>query len=458
MRTLREIQNDIATKSRAIAPLAQKFVQGGDDGLQGDELTQFRALHTELETLQAERIDAERAEQDREGDRRAAADAMRLYGEYNTPNGRSLSGRVTGEDNSRNDPEGGRTIGERFVRSEQFRSYRDHGQRPGASSAPVNIGSLYDGHADEVERRYGGGPDQSRALVTTPVVTPLIQPQRLPGIIAPDFRELRVRDVFTNGRTDSNTIEFVKETGRTNNATEVAEATSLTTGLKPESGFALATDSAPVRTIATMIYITRTALADAAQMETYIDQLLRRFIEEREDRQLLLGDGVSPNLRGLNATPGILNLNGAYFTTTVPNKLDRLRRAKTRVRIAGRGRVSAFLLNPENLEEFETLKTNATAGNNEYAALGGGPFGGAAGRTIWGTPFVENEDLAVNTAWAVDGRAAAVFDRMDAQIYITDSNRDLFERNIITILCESRLAFPVFRPETIAKIDLVATV
>lgn len=453
MKTLQEIRNELAAKTREQAPLAKKFLDGG---LEGDELTRFRSLHAEIETLTGAKIDAERTERENADDRRAAQEAMRLNDEYNTPAGRSLSGRPTGDRST--DANDSRTIGERFVNSAEFRSYRDHGQRPGASSAPVSVLSLYDGHAEEVDRRSGSGPTESRALVTTPVVAPLIQPQRLPGIITPDLRELRVRDVFTNGRTDSNTIEFVKETGRTNNAAEVAEATSLVTGLKPESGFTLATDSAPVRTIATLIYITRTALADAAQMATYIDQLLRRFVEEREDRQLLLGDGVSPNLRGLNATPGILDLNGAYFTTTMPNPLDRLRRAKTRVRIAGRGRVSAFLLNPENVETFETLKTNATAGNNEYAALGGGPFGGPAGRTIWGTPFVENEDLPVNTAFAVDGRAAAVFDRMDAQIYITDSNRDLFERNIITILCESRLAFPVFRPEAIARVALTATV
>lgn len=456
MRTLEQIRADLAAKSKLIAPLAQKYV-ANSDGLAGDELTQFRALHGELETLHGEEVDAQREQDERAGDRRAAEDAIRLHGEYTTPAGRSLSGRTPGNSGDGGGHESIRSFGERFVNSDEFKAYRDNGQRPGASSAPVLLGSLWDGHRDEVARRFGVGPEEQRALVTTPVVTPLIQPQRLPGIYSPDLRELRVRDLFANGRTGSNSIEFVKETGRTNGAVEVAEATSLTTGIKPESGFTLGTDSAPVRTIATMIYITRAALDDADQMQTYIDQLLRRFVEEREDRQLLLGDGVSPNLRGLNATSGILNLNGAFFGATMPNKMDRLRRAKTRIRIAGRGRASAYILNPENVEEFETLKTNATAGNNEYAALGGGPFGGPAGRTVWGLPFVENEDLAVNTAWAVDGRAAAVFDRMDARIYITDSNRDLFERNIITILCESRLAFPVFRPETIAKIDLAAT-
>lgn len=452
-RSLTQIKADIAARTKEIAPLATKFVEGG---LDGGDLDTFRRLNGEIETLTGERIDAERTDQQRADDNAAAQRALALHREYNDPvNNRS--GQMPRGDGQSRAEQSYRSMGERFVNSEEFTRYRDHGIRPGASSSPLVIGSLFDEHYEEAMRRYGSGPDEQRALITSPTLAPIIQPQRLPGMFSPDQRELRMRDIFPNLRTSTNSVEFVKEGTRTNNAAEVAEATSLVTGLKPESGFTLLEDSSPVRTLATMMYITRAALADADQMQGYIDQLLRRFVEEREDRQLLLGDGVAPNLRGINATPGIQNLNGAYFTTTMPSKLDRLRRSKTAVRITGRGRVSAFLLNPQNLEEFETLKTNATAGNNEYAGLGGGPFGGPAGRTIWGVPYVENEDVPANVAYAVDGRAAAVFDRMDAQIYVTDSNRDLFERNILTILCESRLAFPVFRPETIAKIDLVAT-
>jgi HK97 family phage major capsid protein len=410
--------------------------------------------------LEGERAEAERTEAQQRADRESAQAMAALARHYHDPANPSAARQVPGGPGGA--PQGGghdrlaRSIGERFVESDQFRNYRDHVIGSGARSVPLNVGSLYERHADEVERRFGGGPEGQRALVTSTTLAPVIQPQRLPGIVIPELRELRVRDILANGRTDTNVIEWVKEVSRTNGAAEVAEATSLTTGLKPESGFALGEDSTTVRTVATLIYINRNTLADAAQMRTYIDQLLTRFVEEREDRQLLLGDGVSPNLRGLLATPGRLVLNGAYFLDAMPNKLDRLYRAKTRVRIAGRGRVSAYVLNPENVEEFALMKTNATAGNNEYVSFKGTPFNLEA-RTVWGTPFVENEDIAVNRAAAVDGRWQIVFDRMETTIYVTDSNRDLFERNIITLLCESRLALASIRPETIADVDLVAT-
>lgn len=453
-RSLNQIEQDLAAKSKAIAPLAERFIAGG---LDGDDLATFRRLKGEIETLHGEKRDAETTEAERKADLAAAQAALADHRHYNEPAGRRASGQVANGNGARQDGPHGRSIGERFVNSDQFRGYRDNGVGAGGRSQPFVIGSLYERHADEVESRYGAGPDQQRALVTSTTVTDLIVPQRMPGIYAPELRPLRMRDTFLNGRTDSNNVEFVTETGRTNNAAETAEATSLSDGAKPESGFALGVDNAPVRTIATLIYITRAALDDAALMRSYIDELLRRFIAEREDKQLLVGNGTAPNLRGINNASGILNLNGAYFTTTMPNKLDRIRRAKTRIRIAGRGAASTVVLHPDDLEAFELMKVDGATGQNQYVLPNGGPFGAGGITTIWRMQAVESEDQTAGVATVYDGRAAMVVDRMDAQVYVTDSNRDLFERNILTILCESRLAFPIFYPSRIAKVDLVAT-
>src|SRR5690606_36868376 len=64
----------------------------------------------------------------------------------------------------------------------------------------------------------------------TSVGTSLVPAHRVPGIVAPYERELRVRDVIGSARTTSNQVEFPRETGFTNNAAPVAETT-----LKPQS-------------------------------------------------------------------------------------------------------------------------------------------------------------------------------------------------------------------------------
>lgn len=452
MRTLKEIRAALAAKTKEIAPLAERVAKG--EGLEGDQLDTFRSLRTEIQELRSEEAEAERTEQERREDQDAAREMAELARSYTQPAGRSLSGRVPadqdGKPQERHDDDG-RTVGERFVESDEFKRFRDQEVGRGVRSQPFAVRTLFD-------------PIQRRAVITSDTLDPVIRPQRLPGIMAGDLPELRMRDIFPQGRTGTNTVEYVLEGTLTNGATEVAEATDFegtdaAGGLKPESGFDLSLESSPVRTIATLLYIPRTALDDADQMQSYIDQLLRRFIAEREDRQLLLGNGTNPNLTGINVVSGRQNLNGAYFAGANLeglNPVDRIRHAKTRIRLGGRGRANAVVVSPARLEEIETMKKQDAS--NEYLLPGGGPFGTATVPRLWGMPVVEHEDQPDDIATVLDSRAAMVFDRMDARIYITDSNRDLFERNILTILCESRLAFPIFFPSRIAYTDLVATV
>src|SRR5690606_6870649 len=109
----------------------------------------------------------------------------------------------------------------------------------GTNSRAFRVGSLLPEHEDELERTDGVEPEVRALMGSGLAGGELILPQRIPGIVQGDARPLPVRDLFTNGTTDSNTVEFVKMGAKTNNAAEVAEATSLTDGLKPESGFDL---------------------------------------------------------------------------------------------------------------------------------------------------------------------------------------------------------------------------
>ena len=58
----------------------------------------------------------------------------------------------------------------------------------------------------------------------------LVQTTRLPGVQALPQRRMTVRDLITPGNMDGNALEYVKETGFTNNAGMVAEGAK-----KPES-------------------------------------------------------------------------------------------------------------------------------------------------------------------------------------------------------------------------------
>jgi HK97 family phage major capsid protein len=452
MRSVREITQELGAKTKEIAPLAHKFVDGG---LEGGELDQFRALHAEIETLTGEKLDAERLDQQARG-------AMDLNDSLTKSAGRVSGTLPQGEQRQRREERQEaesryHSIGDAFIHSNQLDEYRGR-VGMGGNSPAFRVGSFAEEHRAEMGETDGIAPEV-RALVGNADFTGnLLMPQHLSGVVAPDFRPLPVRNLFAQGTTNANSVDFVKEGVRTNNAAEVAEATSLATGLKPESGFTLTTDNAPVRTIAHIIYATRQALDDVGQLRMLIDNFLIRGIEERIDRQLMIGNGTAPNLRGITATTGVQVLDAAYWTANpLPtagasaNQWDRLRRAMTRIRITGRARTSGIVMSPTLLEMASMQKD--TAGNYLFAA--GGPFGTGGFTSLWGVPVTEQEDLAANQAIVGDfARGAAVLDRLDAQIFVSDSNRDLFERNIITILGEARIAFPVFRPEAFANVTM----
>ncbi len=344
-----------------------------------------------------------------------------------------------------------RSLGQRFAESDQVQKYQ--GEKRGQ---PYDVGSFYTRHA--VQHNEAMEPQELRALIHTGAFTAdMIPSQIVPGFFRGEDLQGTLRDVLINGQTTSDAIIFFRELVFTNNAAGVAQATATAgaTGLKPESALTFEQATAPVVTIAHWIPITRQTLQDAAQMQTYVEQRLLDGLRLEESDQLLNGTGT-PDLQGILGTSGVQALDGAYFTGT-PVKdagtgnenFNRIMRGRTRIRTVGRARASFVVLNPVNLEAFLTT----TDGNRQY--FGAGPFSGTGIANLWGLRVVEDENLAAGTALVGDGRMAAVWDRMQAQILI-DTINDQFVRNMLTILAEERLALTVFRPAAFARVTLTA--
>lgn len=443
---LKEMRGRLNALATEMSTLAQKSERTADEDSRLDAvLAEFNDLAPQVERLA-------KVEQAASTAREMAGSARRVAGaEALVESEREQGGRQRTEQDRR-------TIGQRFAESEQVKEFLT--RQTARTSGKFAIG----GTAKSGHKYDGSGPVDRYTLIDSGDLpgNTMTPPMVVPGIQRPRDYALTARDVLINGRTTADTIYFLRELAYTNNAAETAEATSFdvanlgTSGRKPESALTFEEASTPVVTIAHWIPITRQALADAAQLQTYVENRLLVGLERRFNSQVWNGAGGGTNLTGIANTSGVQALDAAAFVAdpvmnpgTTNENFERVLRAGTEIELTGDAQMTFVAMNPRDLEKFRTV----TDANQQY--LGGGPFAAGAVARLWGYPIAVDRAITEGTVIAGDGTMAAIFDREDANIMI-DTINDQFVRNMLTVLAEMRAALAVFRPAAFAVVTLAA--
>jgi HK97 family phage major capsid protein len=259
-------------------------------------------------------------------------------------------------------------------------------------------------------------------------IFPMVQP----GIMPLPQRRMTVRDLLTPGQMDTNSLEYVKETGFTNNAGMVAEGAA-----KPSSDIQLELITTSAKVIAHYMKASRQVLSDIAQLKSVIDQRLLYGLAYKEETQLLNGDGTGQNLNGI-----IPQATAYVAPTTVEGitMIDVMRLAMLQAALAEYP-ATGHVMHPTDWAVIETLKD----GQGRY--LIGNPQGTIA-PTLWRLPVVETQSMTVRKFLTGAFKLGAqVFDRWQARVEVATENEDDFIKNLVTVLAEERLALAVYRPE-----------
>lgn len=268
----------------------------------------------------------------------------------------------------------------------------------------------------------------------------LIEPTRI-GLIQPVQQRLFLRDLLSWGRTGSNALEYVRESGFTNNANVVSENP---TNPKPESDLTFEPDSAPVATIAHWVRASRQVLADAAMLQSYIDGRLRYGLKLKEEAQLLKGSGVGLNIAGIYTQASSYSNPGVEVQAETA--IDRLRIALLQVTLA-EYEADGIVLSPIDWAAIELSKDK----NSQY--LFASPTGLAV-PGLWGRPVVATQSMdAGDFLVGSFQQGAQGWDREDISVTVSTEDRDNFVKNMVTILCEERVGLTVYRPEAFVKGD-----
>jgi hypothetical protein len=263
------------------------------------------------------------------------------------------------------------------------------------------------------------------------------------GFVSPLLKPLRLLDLIPVGTTDSSSVEYVQITAIPGSAAETAEL-----ALKPEQGLTTVDATAPVRTIAGWIKLARQALDDVAGLATLINTLLPYDVRRRIEAQILGGNGVGQNLRGILQTTGI----GAPAFVAGDNTADAILRAMT-VIILSDGEPNFVTVHPTDWQNLLLMREDNAARTGQY--LYGSP-GSLAAPTIWGLALTTNRAITATSPLVGDSMGATILVREGVNVKASDSDQDDFTKNRVTVLAEARVAFPVWRPASFAVADTTA--
>lgn len=274
-----------------------------------------------------------------------------------------------------------------------------------------------------------------------------IIPYRSPDPIAIPVRDTTLLDLLNTVRVSVNTVDYVRQTLRQNNAAPVTEPTGDTFALKPESNYGWELASTTIKTIAAWIPVGNNILDDAPMLQNMIDQYLTEDLRIALENQVIRGDGVGPNLLGILNAPGLLTRTQG---TSSPRGLagdtvaDTLRRAITDVRLQFY-EPDGIAINPVAGEDLELIKDTT----GQYVRV----FDPATGR-IWQVPVIQTQAMLAKEALVGNWQqAVTLFDRMEAMIRVGTIN-DNFIRNLIVVLAELRAGLAVIRPQAMEKVTL----
>lgn len=271
------------------------------------------------------------------------------------------------------------------------------------------------------------------ALTSTSVAEGVVEPQRLPGIDVAPKQRLFIRDLIAPGKTTSPAIFWVQQTGFTNKASVVPENTA-----KPYSDIEFATKITPVTTIAHMFKASKQILDDFAQLQSLVDAEMRYGLKFVEEQEILFGDGSGAHLHG------IIPQASKYkpeFSVEKQSGIDDLRLAMLQAQLA-RLPATGHVLHFIDWAKIELTKDSL----GRYILANPSAL---IGPTLWGLPVVATESTAFKGKFLTGAfnAGAQLFDREETNVVISTENTDDFEKNMISIRCEERLALAVKRPE-----------
>lgn len=294
---------------------------------------------------------------------------------------------------------------EEFVKSEEFRAFKDGGR---SSRARVEL--------------------KNTILADNTTTTWLDQ---IPGVVPGAFLPLNVYRSLPQFSTGTDTVTLMREASFTNNARGQTEGQE-----KAQSAVTFNKYNVVIETVAHWLKVSKQLLADSPAVVSYIETRLRFGVDSAVDNQLMNGNGTSPNLSGLLDSGNYT----VYTPTSGDNLIQAINRAKYQLWAIGYIADTVYV-NPADWGAQEIERENGSNGMYLYGAPGTisglNPFG----IRVVITPRITAGTFLVGQTAVATG----VWNRSGTVIEMGYEDND-FTSNLVTVLGEVRLGLGVTVP------------
>ena len=376
--------------------------------IDGDHVAKLNEIRKQKEALDAIGVEIDELSIVADAEKVATLQAERVIKGADEP------GRFTAAPETAGTPQARKAIGELIVESDAFKNFQ-----PGTKGKQQSVVKIPGADLKAVFQTSAGWAPEST---------------RIGRLIEEALRPIQVVDTIPGGETSQAAIVYMEETTVTSAAAERAEAAAYA-----ESTLALTERTNTVRSIGTSIPVTDEQLADVPGVTAYLNMRLPNLVLRRLDGQLLTGDGIAPNLEGINNLTGILTQ--AVGADTVP---DAVYKGLRQVRVTGRAIPNIVYAHPNDWESIRLLRTA------DGIYIWGNPADAGPMR-IWGVMVVETDAQTENTILGGDTTYAQLFVRQDLVVEIGFVNDDFLDGRQ-TIRAGLRAAFVGYRPEAFVQI------
>ncbi len=259
---------------------------------------------------------------------------------------------------------------------------------------------------------------------------------RGPRVVLDAQRPVEILDLIPTTTTQQVAIKFMEETTFTNTADGVAEGAVF-----PEATLELTEQTTPVEKLAVFIPVTDEQLEDVSQAQGYLNNRLPFMLNQKLDTDVVLGDGISPNLEGFLNVTGIQTY--ALSAEPVP---DAIHKGITLVNVTGRASADGILMHSNDWQDVRLLRTA------DGIYIFGSPSEVIAPR-LWGLPVAVNSVITENTALVADfGNFTELSYKRGIDVQISNSHSDFFVNGKQAIRADLRAALVIYRPAALCTV------